>query len=261
MRVEEAFPAIVTKAQFSRVSKLMRSRAPKTSHPRRVGSTYLLSGLVRCRACNRALSGQDAKSGQFAYYVCQSIMKRGKDACHTPRLNARRFEQMIVDKIRSNILTEKSITELVRTVDEEMDGVAGEQRKRLETVEDELEDVKRRLGHIWNAIETTDIDMADASDRIKEHRERKERLEDAAADARAVLSQRRAYLDDVSTIAAYAKDMKDFPAGERIDRATGLHRVLRQGDHRHSRRRPDSLYGADAGRQFFSRSGQREGSP
>ena len=210
VRVEEAFPAIITKAQYSRVIKLMRSRAPKTSHPRRVGSTYLLSGLVRCKGCNRALSGQDAKSGQFAYYVCQSIMKRGKDACHTPRLNARRFEQMIVDKIRSNILTENSITELVRAVDEEMDGVAGEQRKRLETIEDELEDVKRRLGQIWNAIETTDINMADASDRIKEHRERKERLEDAAADARAILSQRRAYLDDVSTIAAYAKDMKDF---------------------------------------------------
>ena len=210
VRVEQAFPAIITKDQFSKVGKLMRSRAPKRSHPRRVGSTYLLSSLVKCRACGRALSGQDAKSGQFSYYVCQSIMKRGKEACVTPRLNARRFEQMIVDKIRSNILTEGSITELVKAVDEEMDGIAGEQRKRLRTIEDELEDVKRRLGRIWNAIETSDIDIADASDRIKEHRERKERLEDAAADARPILSQRRAYLDDVSTIAAYAKDMKDF---------------------------------------------------
>ena len=51
--------------------------------------------------------------------------------------------------------------------------------------------------------------MADASDRIKEHRERKERLEDAAADARAILSQRRAVLDDVNTIAAYAQDSYD----------------------------------------------------
>ena len=72
--------------------------------------------------------------------------------------------------------------------------------------------MKRRLGRIWNAIETSDIDIADASDRIKEHRERKERLEDAAADARAILSERRAYLDDVNTIAAYAKDMNPhFP--------------------------------------------------
>ena len=94
---------------------------------------------------------------------------------------------MIVDKIRSNILTEGSITELVKAVDEEMDGITSEQRKRLRTVEDELEDVKRRLGRIWNAIETSDIDIADASDRIKEHRERKERLEDAAADTWAVV--------------------------------------------------------------------------
>ena len=210
IRVEKAFPAIISKAQFRRVSKLMRSRAPKVAHPRRVASTYLLSGLVKCKRCKRALSGQDAKSGQFAYYVCQSIMKRGKDACHTPRLNARRFEQMIVDKIRSNILTEGSITELVKAVDEEMDGAAGEQRKRLKTIDDELEDVKRRLGVIWNALETSNIDVAEASERINEHRERKERLEDAATDARAVLSERRAYLDDVNTIAAYAKDMKDF---------------------------------------------------
>ena len=91
-----------------------------------------------------------------------------------------------------------------------MDGIAGEQRKRLQTIEDELEDVKRKLGRIWHVIETTDIDMADASDRIREHRERKERLEDAAADARAILSERRAYLDDVQTIAAYATDMRDF---------------------------------------------------
>ena len=86
VRVEKAFPGIVSKAQFKRVSRRMRSRAPGRTHPRRVGSTYLLSGLVRCRTCNGALSGQDAKSGRYAYYVCQSIMKRGRDACETPRL-------------------------------------------------------------------------------------------------------------------------------------------------------------------------------
>ena len=210
IRIEKAFPAIISKAKSQRVNRLMRSRAPKIAHPRRVGSTYLLSGLVKCHKCNRALSGQDAKSCQFSYYVCQSIMKRGKDACETPRLNARRFEEMVVGKIRSNVLTDGNIRALVKVVDEQMDGVAREQRKRLETIEDELEDVKRKLGRIWHFVETTDIDMADASARIKEHRERQERLEDAAADARAILSQRRAVLDDVNTIAAYAQDMSEF---------------------------------------------------
>ena len=168
VRVEKAFPSIVSKAQFRRVKRLMRSRAPKRTHPRRVGSTYLLSGLVKCKECDRAFSGQEAKSGQFSYYVCQSIMKRGKEACDSPRINARRFEEMIVGNIRSNILTDGNIRALVKVVDERMDGVAGEQRKRLETIEDELEDVKRKLGRIWHLVETTDTDMADASDRIKE---------------------------------------------------------------------------------------------
>ena len=163
------------------------------------------------KACNRALSGQDAKSGKFSYYVCQSIMKHGKDACDTPRLNARHFEEMVVGKIRSNVLTDGNIRALVKVVDEQMDGVAAEQRERLETIEEELEDVKRKLGRFWHFIENADdIDMADASARIREHRDRQERLEDEAADARAILSQRRADLDDVETIAAYAQDMSEF---------------------------------------------------
>ena len=211
MRVEKAFPAIVSKTRFRRVNSLMRSRAPKIAHPRRVASSYLLSGLVKCKACNRALSGQDAKSGQFSYYVCQSIMRRGKDACKTPRLNARRFEEMVVGKIRSNVLTDGNIRALVKVVDEQMDGVAQEQRTKLETIEDELEDVKWKLGRIWHFIETADnVEMTDASDRIREHRDRQGRLEDLAAEARAILSQRRADLDDVETIAAYAQDMSEF---------------------------------------------------
>ena len=60
VRVEKAFPAIVTKAQFQLVGKRLSSRAPKFSHPRRVGSSYLLSGLVKCDACKMPLTGRFA---------------------------------------------------------------------------------------------------------------------------------------------------------------------------------------------------------
>ena len=73
--------------------------------------------------------------------------------------------------------------------------MAAEQRERLQTIEDELEDVKKRLGRIWQVIETTDIEMADASDHIREHRERKEKLEIAAEEARGLLAERRQFLD------------------------------------------------------------------
>ncbi len=139
------------------------------------------------------------------------VHKHGKDACNTPRLNARRFEELVIGKIRSNVLTDSNIRALVKVVDEQTDSVAAEQRKRLENIEDELEDVKRKLGRIWHFIETADnVEMTDASDRIREHQDRQERLEELAADARAILSQRRAVLDDVEPIAACAQEMSEF---------------------------------------------------
>ena len=82
--------------------------------------------------------------------------------------------------------------------------------KRLRTIEDELQDVKRQLDRIWRYIATSDTVMADASTHIKELRDRQDRLEDAAEDVRAILSQRLKVLDDVNTITAYAKEMSDF---------------------------------------------------
>ena len=52
VRVEKAFPAIISKAQFRRVNQQLRRRAPKIRNPRRTGSSYLLSGMVRCKACD-----------------------------------------------------------------------------------------------------------------------------------------------------------------------------------------------------------------
>ncbi len=212
VRVEDAFPAIVSKELFSRVQSLMRSRAPRRAHPRRVGSSYLLSGLVRCRSCRRALTGQDSKSGKFCYYVCQSLLKRGRDACDAPRLNARRFEALVVEQIRANILTESNIRDLVRLVGEELDGVAREQHQKLDTIVSELADVRRRLDRLYHLMETTELDISDVLPRVREHKERREHLEQAASEARAGLSERRALLEDVDTITAYAEEMSEFLA-------------------------------------------------
>ena len=210
VRVENAHPAIVSKRDFQRARKLLASRAPKKMNPRRASSPYLLSGLVKCETCGKAMTAAEAKSGRYTYYICHSLLKRGKGTCETPRLNAKSFEKLIVSEIRENVLTESNIRDLVKLLDEEMDGVAREQRERLENIEEELEDVKKRLGRIWQVIETTDIEMADASERIKEHRERKEKLEIAAEEARGLLSERRKFLDSADTIATFAEDMSEF---------------------------------------------------
>lgn len=89
--------------------------------------------------------------------------------------------------------------------------MAGDERKRLETIEPELADVRGGLDRLYDLVETTtEFNMAHFAGRIQDHKGRKERLESAAEGARAVLSQPRAVLDDVNTITAYAQDMSRF---------------------------------------------------
>ena len=54
-----------------------------------------------------------------------------------------------------------------------------------------MEEVKRKLDRIWRFVESTNLNMTDASERILEHRHRRKQLEAAAEEARAVLAQRR----------------------------------------------------------------------
>ena len=96
--VEGAWKPIVDEGTFDRVQGLHKQRAPATMNPRRVSSSYLLSGLVKCGSCGKSLTGQGAKSGKFAYYVCGTLLKRGKGTCKAPYLNARRLEGLVVDK-------------------------------------------------------------------------------------------------------------------------------------------------------------------
>ena len=70
--------------------------------------------------------------------------------------------------------------------------------------------MRRRLDRLYDLVETTDMDINDFRPRIRDHRERQERLEAAETEARAGLGQRRKVLEQVETIAAYAQDMSRF---------------------------------------------------
>ena len=56
VRVEGAHPAIISKREYQKVKKLLGSRAPKQANPRRASSPYLLSGILKCETCGRAMS-------------------------------------------------------------------------------------------------------------------------------------------------------------------------------------------------------------
>ena len=210
VRVEGAWPALISREQFDAVQQAMRDRAPKVQRPARAGSRFLLSGLLKCGVCGRPYSAQGAKSGQFAYYICGTLFREGAGTCSARYLNAPRVEDFVVEKIRERILTEETIVELVKLVAEEIDAMAGELAGRLEVIDAELSDVRKRLERLYEALETSDLTLEVLSPRIFSLRHREEQLEAARDDAATQLEQRRVALPTTEEIKGYVADFREF---------------------------------------------------
>jgi hypothetical protein len=173
-----------------------------------VTSRFLLSGLARCGYCGKALVGQDAKSGQFFYYVCGSLAKKGAGSCQAKRLNSKHFEGAVINEIKKRILTEENMIELVRLMNEEMDSTASECHERLHGINDGLQDTQRRLDRLYDAIETGKLENQDLATRIRELRIRQAQLQLSKEELEEKLSDRRVELADINTLTIYAADMR-----------------------------------------------------
>ena len=210
VRVENAWPAIVDRRTFDIVQTILKERAPTIVHPRRVASPYLLSGIAKCGYCGKALVGHDAKSGQFNYYVCGTLLKKGAGSCPAHYLNSRQFESLVIDKIKEHILAEENLMELVKLVNEEMDAAAYEYRKQLDVVLEEIADIDRRSGRLYDAIETGKISLDDLAPRIKELKARKDNLEARKWELEWQMKERKVELADPKTVAQYVKDLRNL---------------------------------------------------
>ena len=208
VRVEEAWPALVSRETFDAVQQGLHERAPTVQRPGRVGSQYLLSGLLRCGVCGKPYSGQGAKSGQFAYYVCGSLFREGD--CTARYLDPTRVEDLVIEKVRERILTEETITELVTLVAEEIDNLAGEVNGRLKAISAELTDVDTRLENLYQALETKQLPIEVLSHRILSLKARQDQLTAAREEAEGQLERRRADLPTTKEIRGYVSDFREF---------------------------------------------------
>ena len=107
-----------------------------------------------------------AKSGQFAYYICGTLYREGAGTCSARYLNAPGWRRSWSRRSGGRILDEKTIVALVTLVAEEIHALAGELSGRLEVIEAELGDVRRRLERNYSALETSDLTLEVLSPRI-----------------------------------------------------------------------------------------------
>ena len=178
LRVENTHPALVTREEFARVRQLLNARSPLVTHPRAIGSEYLLSGLVFCRSCGAKMIGATGKGGRFFYYGCQNYLKRGRTVCDAGLMSRTFLEDCVIDNLRQEVLTDKNLSELVRLVNEERGRARRSSRERVSEVESQAKSLHGRLERLYAALESGHVDLADIGPRIKALRGQIEAAED-----------------------------------------------------------------------------------
>ena len=192
---------------FKQVQAMLRKRAFVRVHPQRVASHYLLSGLAKCGYCGKSLVGQDAKGGQFHYYVCGTLLKKGAGSCPARYINSQKLEKMVINKVKEHILTRDHLSQLVQMVNEEMDDSASKYQERLDTVIGEINNVNGRLERLYDALETGELQLADLAPRIQQLRQHQEKLQITRQELGSLLSDRRVELADLGTVTQYVEGL------------------------------------------------------
>jgi len=155
-------------------------------------------------------NGRPATQGQCP--VCGTLLKHSDGTCTTPYLNARKFEKLVIEKIKERILTEDNLRDLVRLVNEEMDAAAIEYRKCLDTIAAELEDVNRRLERLYDSLETGKLSINDLAPRIQSLRHHQDQLEATREEILELQAGPRAELADIELLVKCVEDLRNLLA-------------------------------------------------
>jgi len=208
VRADNACPAIVDQETFRRVQDLLRGRSFARVHPQRISSRYLLSGIARCGHCGKALIGAEAKSGKFAYYVCGTLVRKGAQSCPSRYLNARKLEELVIEKIREHVLTPANLIRLAKMVTEELNRNVATYETEIRTIDSAIVDGAARLVRLYDALETGKISIDLLAPRIRELKERQDKLQGRKDELHMLLTGEKAGVATQQEVAECAADFK-----------------------------------------------------
>ena len=210
IRVTKNHQALIKKEDYEQVQKLVSARSPKYVHPREISSDNILSGLIYCGKCGLKMIGCAAKSSKFHYYACQNYYKRGKDVCDMKMINRSKIEELVIERIKTRVLTEENLTELLNTVLEELNESKFEAKEKLEPIEKHLESCKQRLGNLYNSLETGKLAIDDLAPRIKELKSQIELLEGKKLELLQHINSPSSIPFDMKILKSYIQDLWDL---------------------------------------------------
>jgi site-specific DNA recombinase len=154
--------------------------------------------------------GRSVKSYQYYYCTCNRICKQGREACNSRILPKEKIERLVIEQIKSKILDEKYLEELVRLVNIELDDGLSLIKEKMANVDKEIREVENRLSRLYDALESGKLDLHDLAPGIKELLAKQGELHKTRVVAEAEMILQGYQQVNVDTVRSYAMDLRDL---------------------------------------------------
>ena len=135
--------AIITRALWDKVHGILRESPRVRAGRTRAATPALLKGLI-FGPTGCAMTPTHTRRGDklYRYYVSQSVLKRGADACPVGRVPAAEIEGAVVDQLRGLLRAPEVIVGTWRSARPEIDGLS----------EAEVREALDRLDPLWDEL-------------------------------------------------------------------------------------------------------------
>ncbi|MDD5671370.1 MAG: recombinase family protein [Candidatus Omnitrophica bacterium] len=167
--VKNVHQPIIQRKDWEAVQQTLNEHA--AMHPRVSASDYLFSGIMKCDLCGSHFIGAAAhgRKERYRYYVCGKISREGSKGCPQIKLNADRFEKIVIHKLKGKLTAKECLLKMVSEYNDTLKQAIRENERIIPNIKREIEEIDNKRRRLFEAIENgIGLSKEDISPRIKE---------------------------------------------------------------------------------------------
>ena len=185
IRIPNGIPAIIHTETFQKVQGIIAKRKLGEDSPRRSGTVYLLSGLVRC-SCGSGLQGNRRKARTrqnpnwkpkptYISYRCSFRKTKDKMLCDNPEIRKEYLEAYVITEVEKLLLPEsiENIWNRYTAFNQKQNSF---EISEVKTIQMEIDKLDAEIGNLVKAI-AMGLDISEISSELVSKKERKARLQ------------------------------------------------------------------------------------
>jgi site-specific DNA recombinase len=172
-------PAIIDDAAFAEAQRILAARGEDHAKRAANGSDYLLTGLMRCPSCGKAMIGTRAhgRSRVYRYYTCFTRVRYDTARCPSTRLDADAVEHAIITALADFYRHQHDlIADAIAQAQASHAAGADGRRAELAAAQHDLAKTSAATDRYLAAFENGTLDPEDLADRLTQLKARAQQL-------------------------------------------------------------------------------------